>query len=132
MSGETNLSRLIQGMEPQLHPGQYVFTTVTSLAGINRADTICEFKEAEGHTVILEKNKADKLGLPYDYIASWLTLKIHSALNATGFTARFATELAEHNISCNVIAGYYHDHIFVEVKDGPKALLVLQAMAAGE
>jgi hypothetical protein len=125
MKGEKNLSKLIKDMAPKLNKGDFVFATVKDLSKINRNDTICEFKETEGVTVVIEKQKADALKLEYDYIAAWITLEIHSALDAVGLTALFSTALAKNNICCNVIAAYNHDHIFVAMEDAAKAMQVL-------
>jgi len=129
MVGETNLSKLLQNIQPQLQEGSYVFVTLESIDQIPRADTLCEFKEQEGITLVLEQGKADELEISYDYVSAWITLKVHSALEAVGLTAAFATALTEHNISCNVIAGYFHDHIFVGKNDAEKAVEVLKNLA---
>tara|TARA_R110001632_G_scaffold92043_9_gene196944 strand:+ start:4380 stop:4778 length:399 start_codon:yes stop_codon:yes gene_type:complete len=125
MTGGTNLAQLLKGMKPQLNHGEYIFATVKDLDTIDRNDTICEFKEEEGTTIVVEKNKADELLMSYDFVASWITLRVHSSLDAVGLTAVFSTVLTQNNISCNVIAGYYHDHIFVDTKDADKAMKVL-------
>ncbi|MDO6802920.1 ACT domain-containing protein [Wenyingzhuangia sp. 1_MG-2023] len=129
MSGTTNLDELIKGMTPNLKKGEYVFTTVTKFHTIDRKLIFCEFKEEEGTTLVLEKKTADNLHLKYDYVASWITLMIHSSLDAVGLTAIISTELAKYNISCNVIAAYYHDHIFVNKNDAIKAIDVLNLLA---
>lgn len=128
LKGETNLKKLIQNMEPILNDGEYVFVSVENVKSIPREITICEIKEHEGITVVLSKKDAEELGLTFEFIASWITLNIHSSLEAVGLTAAFASELGKHSISCNVIAGYYHDHIFVDKKDKDKGMKVLWDM----
>lgn len=129
MAGETNILNLLKGLTPKLNNGEYVFCSIKDINKINRNETICEFKEKEGTTIVILKNRADELKLSYTYIASWITLIIHSSLDAVGLTAIFSTELAKNNVSCNVIAGYYHDHIFVDTKDSEKAMKVLKMLS---
>jgi len=125
MSGETNLQTLIKNMTPQLNEGDYVFCTVDAISKIEINDVICFFKEAESFTIIVKQSVADKLGLIYSYIAAWITLTVHSSLDAVGLTAAFSTALGDKGISCNVVAAFYHDHIFVRKEDAEKAMLVL-------
>jgi hypothetical protein len=130
MSGETDLTQLLRTMTPVLQPGTYVFCKVASLDGFNLTQIIGFFKEAEGITVILPQAIADQLHLAYSYEAAWLTLTVHSSLAAVGLTAAFSKALADAQISCNVVAAYYHDHIFVAVQDANRALHVLKQLAA--
>ncbi|NJB72715.1 hypothetical protein GGR42_003206 [Saonia flava] len=125
MSGEKNLEKLVKEMKPELNAGTYVFVSVATTVGIERKYILCQFNEKEGITLVLEQKHADTYKLSYDYVASWIRLNVHSSLDAVGLTALFSSELAKHEISCNVISGYYHDHIFVNNKDGQKAINVL-------
>jgi hypothetical protein len=50
-------------------------------------------------------------------------------LEAVGLTAAITSELATHGISANVIAGYYHDHIFVPSTRAHDALSALKSMS---
>jgi hypothetical protein len=125
MAGETDLRVLLKSLKPNLNVGSYVFISLKDISKISREDILFEFKEAEGITIILSKEKADSFNFDYEFVASWITLTVHSALDAVGLTAAVSTALTKHNISCNVVAAFYHDHIFVATKDMEKAMEVL-------
>lgn len=129
MSTDSILSKLLRELQPELHPGEYVFTTVDTLKKLPEKYIVGEFKEEEGITVIIERAIADQFGLSYNYIASWITLSVDSPLNAVGLTAAFSAALAAQGISCNVVAAYHHDHIFVSKSDGEKAMKALKELS---
>jgi uncharacterized protein len=129
MSGEKDLHTLLKNMKPTLQEGDYVFCNTKSLAAIDLADVIMFFREQEAVTIILKKEVADSLQLPYSFVAAWITLTIHSSLEAVGLTAAFSKALADENISCNVVAAFYHDHIFINKNDSGKAMKVLEKIS---
>ncbi|ASK28721.1 acetyltransferase [Chryseobacterium sp. T16E-39] len=129
MSGETDLKILLQNMEPVLNAGEYVFCKVEKLNHIPDIERLLFFfREKEAVTVVLEKSVADNWQLGYEYISSWITLNIHSSLEAVGLTAAFANALKQEHISCNVVAAYFHDHIFVAKNDAEKAMAALEKL----
>ncbi|WP_369167280.1 ACT domain-containing protein [Streptomyces sp. R28] len=128
MTGETDLRKLMSGMRPQLNADRYVFTTVKDgvPTGVTPVVTVAE---DEGLTLVVRREEADAAGLAYDYVAGWITLRIHSALEAVGLTAVVARELADAGLSCNVVAGFYHDHLFVPYEHAHRAVAVLEDLA---
>lgn len=129
MAGEKNLDKLLKTMKPLLNPGSYVFCTTNNISQFDFDDIILVFKEAEGYTLVIKKEVADCLQLHYDFVAAWITLTVHSALDAVGLTAAFSRALAQENISCNVVAAYFHDHIFVAQQDAERAMGVLEELS---
>jgi hypothetical protein len=125
MNGQKKLETLLKSMKPKLNLGEFVFCTVEDLGKLNLEKVEMIFREEEGITIIIKKEYADDLNLKYTFIASWITLTVHSALDAVGFTTSFSKALTEENISCNVVAGYFHDHIFIYKEDAEKAMMTL-------
>lgn len=125
MSGEKDLEKLLKTMKPEHIIGEYVFCSIHDLTNLNLDDIIMTFKEQEGTTIIIKKELADILKIEYSFIASWITLTVHSSLEAVGLTAAFSNALSQDGISCNVVAAFYHDHIFVDKKDINKAMEIL-------
>lgn len=130
MNGETDLAKLIRTMRPELNQGEFVFCTFDSLQPALSLDPICIFHEKEGVTAILSKTQADAAKISYSATFAWITLTVHSSLEAVGLTAVFSNALADANISCNAVAAFHHDHIFVPTKDAVRAMDVLQNLAA--
>lgn len=130
MTAEKNLEKLLKTMKPKLNSGEYVFCSVKELASIDQKDILLIFKEDEGITIILKKEIADILKLDYSFVCCWITLTVHSSLEAVGLTAAFSTALSNNGISCNVVAAFYHDHIFIDKKDANKAMNVLEQFSA--
>lgn len=129
MTGETSLGALLRSMNPELNEGDYVFCTVADSRRVEGVEVIGSFREREGLTVILERSQAQQLGLDRDYVMAWITLTVHSSLAAVGLTAAFASALGQAGISCNVVAGFYHDHLFVGKDDAQQAMETLRALA---
>ena len=131
MDGETNLSTLLASMSPALAPEEYVFCTCGGSYGVfAELSPLASFTEEEGLTLVLTKDIALAANLTFSAVFKLITLNVHSSLEAVGLTAAVSTELTKHEISANVIAAYYHDHILVPVEKSEAALLVLQKLSS--
>lgn len=127
MSGITELEQLLKSMQPQLVDSEFVFCTVSgALVDYVSLNPVATFIEAEGLTLVLEKSVAQNAGLQFEGTFSQITLTVHSSLEAVGLTAAVSAKLADKGISANVIAAYYHDHIFVQSAKAQVALIALQ------
>ena len=89
MNGETNLGVLISTMKPYLNEGEYVFCTLKT-NDIDLDNCLFMFKEREGTTLVCLREYADNQGYTYNSTFSWITLSVHSALEAVGLTAAFS------------------------------------------
>ncbi len=129
MPGEKNLEKLLKNLSPVLIDKEYVFTTTNKpLKELVPLNPLCFFSEEEGLTLIVEKNRAISQGIIFDGVFKRITLKVHSSHDAVGLTAIVASKLKDNNISANVVAAYYHDHIFVPSSLAEKALNCLKEL----
>lgn len=131
MTGETDLNKLLASMEPVLGPETYVFCTLQNARYGYMAELkpLASFQETEGLTLVIKQKQADKHKLNYQGTFALISLKVHSSLEAVGLTAAVSGCLAKANISANVIAAYYHDHILIPSAQAQQALQLLQQMA---
>lgn len=125
----TDLRHLLAHLRPELNPGRYAFVAVPGDVMLDPARIIASMREAESLSAILAEQDALDLGLPVAFTAAWITLAVHSDLAAVGLTAAFAGALADAGISCNVVAGVRHDHLFVPVDQAQQAMDALRALS---
>ena len=111
--------------------GTFVFALIDDEALLEAVAPDATVREDEGLAVVMRREQADRLGIAYDYEAAWITLRVHSTLDAIGLTAAVSTALAGAGMSCNVIAGYHHDHLLVPADRAADALAVLSDLSRG-
>lgn len=126
-----DLVRLLREIEPRLHEGTYAFCALPPDAAVP-PNAIGTFRESEAMTVILSLDEARRADLTPAFEAAWITLDVHSALEAVGLTAAVARVLTSAGIPCNVVAALHHDHLFVPVDRATDALRALHELADGE
>lgn len=129
MSGEMDLQKLLASLSAELHDGLYAFVTVPPEAVPSGLIPRMMFREAEGVTLILLQEEAEAYGLPHEFACRMITLNVHSSLEAVGFIARIATELAAHGMGVNPVSGFYHDHLFIPDGREQDALRILADLA---
>tara|TARA_B100000575_G_C23143456_1_gene666402 strand:+ start:3227 stop:3592 length:366 start_codon:yes stop_codon:yes gene_type:complete len=115
-------------LKPKLNPGKYVFCKTKNLNKLEESNIISIFKEGKNITVITKKEYAELANLEFYFVCAWITLKIKSTLDSHGLTYIFSKALYNKEISCNVIAGYEHDHIFVPYEKKDEALGILSGI----
>ena len=124
----SDLVVLLSQMRPELHSGRYAFVTLPLGYSLDQSRIVASIRDPEGLSVILAEEDAVDLRLPIAFIAAWITLAVNSDLAAVGLTAAFSTALGQAGISCNVVAGVHHDHLFVPVDQAQQAMAVLHAL----
>lgn len=125
-----DLATLLRTMQPARQPGTYVYATLPVSLQLPRDMVVASIREPEGLSVILEESVAREHGVTPLFRCAWIMLTVNSALDAVGLTAAFATALASAGISCNVVAGAQHDHLFVPLDCADRAVDVLSTLSA--
>ena len=123
-------SALLARIAPVLDPQDWVYAHLPEGAALpSDADALMTCREAEGLTLVVTPDTAARLGLATEFPCRRITLTVQSDLDAVGFIAAIATELTRHGISCNVVAGFHHDHLLVPRDRAAEAMDVLQALS---
>ncbi|KAJ6127091.1 hypothetical protein N7523_002703 [Penicillium sp. IBT 18751x] len=132
-TGGTDLSVLLATMEPTLDPATYVFiNTIEPITSLPLATLQPQLiaQEAEGTTIVT----TEALALSHGYREAVfpckkISLTVHSSLEAIGLIAAITNRLKDHQISTNVVSGFFHDHIYVPVGRADDAMRVLVDLA---
>ncbi|WP_210506920.1 ACT domain-containing protein [Naasia sp. SYSU D00057] len=129
MAGITDLDELLNSLEPVRHPDPHVLVTVREPAPEDLAAATAVIREAEGVTLVLTQPEADRRRLAGAFTGAWITLTVHSSLEAVGMAAAVSAALAGAGIPCNMFAGYHHDHLLVPLDRADDALGALRGLS---
>lgn len=127
--GERDLMKLLAGMTPRLDPAAYVFATIPGGRAKDEVPALMRFSEDEGDTLILTEAAAAAAGVRAVFPCRRIILEVASALDAVGFMAEVSAALTTAGVSCNVVAGFHHDHLFVQADKAADAMAALEALS---
>ena len=129
MTGIKNINRLLKGISPVLQKGEFVYCTFAANAYGDYKDLkpIASLLEKEGLTLVMPRQNADEHRLSYSGVFKMISLQIHSSLEAVGLSAAVTAALSQKGIPANVMAGFYHDHIFVPIEKANEAMAALKS-----
>jgi hypothetical protein len=132
-NGETDLERLLATLTVSRRSDEYVVipfpATAVERGSLAVGDGIdAVMVENEAVTVVATGAAAAANNWPQDRHWAWLTIDVHSSLEAVGLTAALANALTALDIPCNVIAAYYHDHLLVPVDRADEATAGIDAL----
>ncbi len=125
--GETDLDVMLATLAVQRRPGIFTYIAVEVPTPGLLAAAHAVVKEGPLTTIVLPVEAAQRAGQRGPVELAWLTLTVHSSLEAVGLTAAVSTRLANLGIACNVLAGYRHDHLLVPIDRVDDAVAALTA-----
>jgi hypothetical protein len=124
------LARLLADLAPKRRAGSYAVLTLSG--GVPPGlDVLASVQEDEGLSIVVPTEQADAGGLRYELPLGWITLQVPSTLSAVGLTAAVSQALTIAGISCNVLAGFHHDHLLVPLERTDDAVTVLRSLSQG-
>jgi len=128
MSGEVDLTTILKSLTIRRLPEP---VTMACLGGpVKMEDGIlAQIQEPEGTTVVTTVGEAERRGWPVEFVGAWLTVEVHTSLEAVGLTAAISAALTVKEIPCNVLAGFYHDHLVVPWERADEAVMALEELA---
>lgn len=120
------LDRIIASLDARIE-GHYVFTTHAQIP--DDVEVFASVREQEAVTSVIPVTEAERLGLPTEPSYTRISIGAKTSLDMVGITSMLAQTLASREIPCNVIAGFYHDHLFVPENQAGEAQALLNALS---
>lgn len=128
MTGDTDLSKMLASLRIERRADPVTVVHLPAPVALEQG-VMAVIEEEEGTTAVVAIAEAERRGWPVEFRAAWLTVTVHSSLEAVGLTASLADALTTRGIPCNVIAGYFHDHLLVPLDRAAEAVRSLEALA---
>lgn len=129
MAGLGDLTELLRSMDLMLHAAPYGFGLTQGADWV--AGAFAMMAEDEGMTVVAAEAVLLAAGIAHQGSWARISLKVHSDLTAVGLTAAISAALTAQGISANVVAGYHHDHVFVQWARRHDAMAAMQGLSDG-
>lgn len=127
MAGETDLAAMLASLRIERRSDPVTVVAVHDPVALG--DGVWALvEEAEGTTAVVTIAEAERRGWAVEFRAAWLTVSVHSSLEAVGLTAALSAALAGRGIACNVLAGFFHDHLLVPLERAQEATEALEAL----
>lgn len=131
MAGETNLQETLNSIKVTCDEVRYAFASIADEGLVEREALLATFRENGKLAIIAPREYLDSKGIENEGPYAKLTIAVHTSLELVGLTAVMATKLAEHGISANVVAAFYHDHVFVQHDRRDEAIRWLESLRSG-
>jgi hypothetical protein len=129
MTGETDLATMLASLRIEHREPPVTVVHLSNPVELGEG-VLAVLTEDEGTTAVVSIAEAERRGWPVEFRAAWLTVSVHSSLDAVGLTAALASALAERGIAANVLAGYFHDHLLVPLDRADEAVERLESLAS--
>lgn len=128
MAGERDLVKILASMQVQRRDEPVAVVSIDEPVSLGDGVEAL-IAEAEGTTAVVTLAEAKRRNWPVDFTAAWLTIDVHTALDGVGLTAALSTALADGGIACNILAGYFNDHLLVPIDQANDAIQIIEALA---
>lgn len=126
MSGIIDLQKTLQSIKVVCDDVRYGFASIEDESLIDRDLVLATFHENNQLAIIAPQQYLADQKIECEGPYAKLTIDVHTSLELVGLTAVMATKLADHGISANVVAAFYHDHVFVQYDLREKARELLE------